>query len=87
MSNYKKMNINYLNQNNNATLCKGGYYMWQNDSKRSRYCKKLASSEKGRKLITDNECCTMYTGASDVKFHFTPLYDSNWENRQCDGVL
>ena len=86
MSNYKKINISYI-PDNHAGLCKGGYYMWQSDSERSKYCRNLASTKKGRQEIAKSECRTAYTGGPNIKFNFTNMYENKWNNTSCDGVL
>lgn len=68
-----------------AALCKGGPYFWQGDSPTSKMCRKLASTEEGRVMLSGYNCPVGYVGQPGLPFYYTPLSDDNWQNRRCDS--
>lgn len=66
-----------------AALCKGGPYMWQGDSERSKMCRKMASTTAGRCAISSMNCPNGYEGLPTANFVYTPISDDNWQNPRC----
>lgn len=67
-----------------AKLCRGGPYMWNGDSERSKFCRNLASTEQGNQEIQSFECGAGYTGMPGGGFRFTPISGDDWCNKRCD---
>jgi len=65
-------------------LCRGGAYTWQGDSKRAKYCRKLASTPEGLDQINRYNCGDGFNGMPGNGFKFTPISNDCWRNERCD---
>ena len=65
-------------------MCRGGAYMWQGDSEKSKFCRKLASTPEGAAEIASYQCGKGYTGIPGNKFEDTPMSNDQWRNEMCD---
>ena len=66
-------------------LCRGGPYMWQGDSERAKYCRKLAATPEGEAQIKRYECGKGMIGMPGCGFKYTPMSDDCWRNQRCDS--
>ena len=66
-------------------LCRGGPYMWQGDSERAKYCRKLAATPEGDAQIKRYECGKGMIGMPGCGFKYTPMSDDCWRNQRCDS--
>ena len=63
--------------------CRGGPYMFTGDSERSKYCRKLASTDEGLAEIQRYNCGAGYTGMPGNNFRYTPISNDKWGNSRC----
>ena len=68
-------------------MCKGGEYMYQSDSEKSRKCRQLFSTKEGRKIIEDSECKKGNGGRPNALFNYTPDSDGEWKNKRCENDI
>lgn len=68
-----------------SKLCRGGSYMFQGDSDRSKFCRNLASTPEGLAEINSNECDTGMVGIPGNGFVDTPMSNSFWKNEMCNS--
>ena len=66
---------------NKATPCKcrGGLYMSQSDSERSKICRDYSTTKEGNIDMMNYECNIGDKGRKSDKFVFTPYIDDNWK--------
>ena len=63
--------------------CKGGEYLYQGDSERAKMCRKLYSTDEGKKAIQACECSGGQAGRPPNLFEYTPDSDDCWKNGRC----
>jgi len=68
-----------------GAMCRGGPYMWQGDSARSKMCQELAKTPEGKCEISKFNCPDEYNGMPAVPFNFTSNSNSSWEGVHCKG--
>ena len=60
--------------------CKGGLYMSQSDSERSKLCRDYLNTEQGKIDMSNYECNYCEKGKKNKLFEYTSYIDDNWKH-------
>jgi len=66
--------------NNQASLCRGGAYMFQGNSPQAKMCQALNSTKEGRAMINAYNCPRGFKGMALNQFEYSSASNSNWQS-------